>query len=400
MSKKPLLLAPISDFLRSESAGGAMLMGASVIALIWANSPWSGLYQALLHWTPPTPVLHLSLHTWVNDALMVIFFLLVGLELRREITRGELSSAARLAAPGLGALGGMIGPALIFTAFNFHDPYAMRGWAVPVATDIAFALAVATALGRRVPTSLKVFLTALAIIDDLGAIVVIAVFYTSGLDLGALGLALLVWLALFLAARFEVRQLWPYLLGGVVLWALVLRSGVHATLAGVALAFVVPMDRVRGERRSPGEMLEHYLGPWAAYLVLPVFGLVNAGLSFGALPPDVATDPLALGAGLGLLLGKQLGVFGALQLAAWIGWAHLPRGLSTLQIYGASILCGIGFTMSLFIGGIAFPDSPHGDEVKLAVFVASVSSALLGLAVLAAARTPKPHQGPQRKAVT
>ena len=391
MPLKPIVarLTPIADFLKSEKAGGFMLITAAVFALVWANSDAGDAYEALLHWTPPVPGLPLQFHLWVNDALMVVFFLLVGLELKREITRGELASVQRLAAPGIAALGGMVVPALIFVAFNWGDDSAMRGWAVPVATDIAFALAVIGALGDRVPVALKVFLTALAIIDDLGAILVIALFYAQGLDIVALGLAAVVLAALYGLNRAGVRSLWPYLLGGLVLWALVFRSGVHATVAGVLLAFVIPMGETPGEQESPAIRLEHKLGRWVAYLVLPVFGLANAGLRFDTLPQGAWLDPLALGTALGLLIGKQVGVFGAVMAAGKLGIAKLPEGVTRMQIYGAAILCGIGFTMSLFIGDLAFRGSVRGDEVKLSVFVGSLAAAVIGLAVLALT-TPKP----------
>ena len=393
MPLKPIVarLTPIADFLKSEKAGGFMLIMAAVFALVWANSDAGDAYEALLHWTPPIPGLPLQFHLWVNDALMVVFFLLVGLELKREITRGELASVQRLAAPGIAALGGMVVPALIFVAFNWGDDSALRGWAVPVATDIAFALAVLGVLGDRVPVALKVFLTALAIIDDLGAILVIALFYAQGLDIVALGLAAVALAVLYGLNRAGVRSLWPYLLGGVVLWALVFRSGVHATVAGVLLAFVVPMDAKPGERESPAIRLEHKLGRWVAYLVLPVFGLANAGLRFDTLPEGAWADPLAIGTALGLLVGKQIGVFGAVMAAAKLGIAKLPEGVTRMQIYGAAILCGIGFTMSLFIGDLAFRGSVRGDEVKLSVFVGSLAAALIGLAVLSLA-TPKQVQ--------
>ena len=375
----PLLarLEPILEFLRSGSAGGVMLILSAVVALVWANSPLQPQYEALLHVVPLRAV-PLEAHRWVNDGLMVVFFLLVGLELRREMTTGELASPRLLAAPGLAAVGGMIVPALIFVGLNHGDATAMRGWAVPVATDIAFALAVIGMLGRRVPVALKVFLTALAIIDDLGAIVVIALFYGHGLDAWALGGAAAVWLGLFGLSRAGVRSLVPYVLGGIVLWVLVLRSGVHATLAGVALAFVVPM---RGED-SAAARLEHGIAPWVAFVVLPVFGLANAGLAFDTLPAGAWTERLAIGTVLGLVVGKQVGVFGAVMAAWRLGLARLPAGISLGQLYGASVLCGIGFTMSLFIGDLAFRRSPRGDEVKLAVFVASLASAVLGLVVL------------------
>jgi NhaA family Na+:H+ antiporter len=387
-------LAPLREFVSSGSAGGAMLIMSAMVAIIWANAPeraaGGDAYAALLHWIPPLP-LRLQFHVWVNDALMVVFFLMVGLELRREITIGELASLDRLATPAIAALGGMVAPALIFLAFNHGNATALRGWAVPVATDIAFALAVARLLGAGVPMALKVFLTALAIIDDLGAILVIAVFYTAGLDYFALGSAALVWLVLFGLNCAGVRQLWPYLVGGLVLWALVFRSGIHATIAGVALAFVVPMSARSGEANSPAARLEHALSPWVAFAVLPIFGLANAGLRFADLPAGAWTDPLTLGIALGLLLGKQLGVFGAVVAATRLGIARMPAGVTLPQLYGAAILCGIGFTMSLFIGELAFRESPRGDEMKLAVFAGSLVAALLGLIVLAVFRH-RPHR--------
>jgi len=375
----------LQGFLHSEAAGGAVLMLSAAAALVWANSPAGGLYRALLH----VPVLHETPLVIINDGLMAVFFLLVGLELRREITLGELASPARLAAPGLAALGGMVVPALILVALNWSDGTALRGWAVPVATDIAFALAVLAVLGRRVPVGLKVFLTALAIIDDLGAILVIALFYTRGLNLWDLGGAALVWLGLFGLNRAGVRALWPYLLGGAALWALVFASGIHATLFGVALAFVIPMREHPGEAQAPAQVLEHRLGQWVAYGILPLFGLANAGLRFDTLPAGAWTDRLAIGTALGLFLGKQLGVFGAVMAASRLGLARLPAGVTLPQLYGGAVLCGIGFTMSLFIGDLAFRGSPRGDEVKLAVFVGSLLSALAGLAVLAAASRVK-----------
>jgi NhaA family Na+:H+ antiporter len=376
--------AALLDFLRSETAGGLILILSAVVALIWANSSAGSSYQALLRFRlgPQT------VHVWVNDGLMAIFFLLVGLELRREMTRGELASLGRLAAPALAALGGMIVPAMVFSAFNYHDRFVMRGWAVPVATDIAFALAVLSVLGKRVPISLKVFLTALAIIDDLGAIIVIALFYTSDLDLTALGIACALLAGLWGLSRVGVRALWPYLVGGVVLWALVFESGVHSTLSGVALAFVVPMERHGAERAAPAIRLEHALDRWVAYAILPLFGLTNAGLRFDTLPPGAWRDTLAIGTALGLFIGKQIGVYCTVTLAARLHLARLPAGVTKAQLYGGSVLCGVGFTMSLFIGDLAFRQTPRGDEVKLAVFVGSLGSALVGLAILAFACRP------------
>ena len=371
--------AALLEFLRSGTAAGTALILSAVVALIWANSAAGGAYIYLVH----AQLGSWPVHLWINDGLMALFFLLVGIELRRDITTGELASAARLAAPGLGALGGMAVPALIFTLFNAGDPEAMRGWAVPVATDIAFALAVMSLLGRRVPVALKVFLVALAIIDDLGAIIVIALFYSKGLNLAALAGAVALLGGLYGLNRAGVRPLLPYLLGGAALWWLVLQSGVHATLAGVALALVLPMDCRGAEQTPPAVKLERRLGLWVAYAVLPLFGLANAGLRFDTLPPGAWTDPLALGITLALVLGKQVGVFGAVLGAVRLRLAAMPQGVTLRQLYGAAVLCGIGFTMSLFIGHLAFADSPRGDEVKLAVFAGSLASALIGLTILA-----------------
>ena len=372
------------DFLRSETAGGTILIVSGGAALILANSAFGDLYRGLLH----AELGGHSAEFWVNDGLMAVFFLLVGLELRREMSSGELATPSKLAAPAIAALGGMIVPALVFTAFNYRNLAVMRGWAVPVATDIAFALAVLSVLGQRVPLALKVFLTALAIIDDLGAIIVIALFYSYSLHVSALLEALALLGVLWGLNRAGVRSLVPFVVGGVVLWLLVLRSGVHSTLSGVALAFIVPA-RERDGRDSPAVRLEHWLEPWVSYLILPLFGFANAGLRFDTLPAGAWKDPLALGTAAGLVLGKQVGVFGAVMLAARMKLAALPAGVTTLQIYGASILCGIGFTMSLFIGNLAFPGSARENEVKLAVFVGSLVSAGLGLLVLSVASRRK-----------
>ena len=373
---------PLAEFLRSESAGGVALIISAAVALVWANSGASGLYRALLR----APVGPLPVHVWINDGLMAVFFLLVGLELRREMVRGELASVRRVAAPGLAALGGMAVPALIFVAFNWGNPQALRGWAVPVATDIAFALAVLRVLGRRVPIGLVVFLTALAIMDDLGAIAVIAVFYTRALNPWDLAGAAIAMGALYGLNRAGVRAIWPYLAGGAVLWVLVFDSGVHATLAGVALAFVVPQQ---GDN-AVAVRLEHGLERWVAFGVLPLFGLANAGLRLDGLPAGVMTDRLALGTALGLFVGKQVGVFGAVMAGTRLGWARRPAGVTTLQLYGGAVLCGLGFTMSLFINELAFRETAQGDVVKLAVFVGSLVSALVGLAILAVAGSREP----------
>ncbi len=374
------------------AAGGQMLIAAAAAALILANSPLGNGYAAVLH-TPfgvsaGALAFALPLEGWVNDALMALFFLLVGLEIRRELTEGQLASLPRAAAPALAAAGGMLVPAALYAAFAWRDPAALRGWAIPVATDIAFSLAVLRVLGKRIPAGLRVFLTALAILDDLAAIVVIAVFYTSQLDVAALAAGGAVWLGLMVLNRAGVRALGPYMIGFVLIWACFARSGVHPTLAGVAVAFAVPMRHVDGD--SPAHRLEHWLLNWVAYLVLPLFGLANAGLRLDALGAQALTDPVVLGILAGLFVGKQAGVFGATWLGAKAGLVRLPAQLTWPLLYGAALLCGIGFTMSLFIGHLAFADGARMQEVKLAVFAASLLSAAAGLAVLRWQRHPPP----------
>ncbi len=385
----PRRLAALLALFGGGGAGGFALILSAVVALVWANSPGAGGYFALLRLpfgivAGPGEVVR-PLAAWVNDGLMALFFLLVGLEIRRELTEGQLASLPRAAGPALAALGGMVVPAAIYIAFAWHDPTALRGWAIPVATDIAFSLAVIRVLGRRVPAGLIVFLTALAIIDDLGAIVVIAVFYTESLHLAPLAAGVLVVAGLWLLRRTGVRVLGPFMLGFVLLWLLLEHSGVHPTLAGVAVAFVVPMHAGEDER-DPARRLEHALTGWVAYLVLPLFGLANAGLRFDTVSWDALADPIVPGIVVGLFLGKQIGVFGV----TWLGWrlrlVSLPAQLTWRLLYGAALLCGIGFTMSLFIGHLAFTDAARETELKLAVFGASLLSAAGGLAVLAGAK--------------
>ncbi len=386
--REPRRLLALLDFLRSESAGGVALIGAACVALAWSNSPWHRSYDRLL--ALPVEVafgrerLALSFQGTVNDALMAIFFLVVALEIRRELTEGALASRARAAAPCLGALGGMAIPALLFVAINRDDPATLEGWAVPVATDIAFVLASLSALGRRVPVGLKVFLTALAIIDDLGAIVVIALFYTADLDVEALAWAGAAWCGMFALNRAGVRILPPFLAGGVLLWCLVLRSGIHPTLAGVALAFAVPSEGGAARR------LEHAVGDVVTFVVLPLFGLANAGLRLSEVRPDAALSPLVLGIVAALVIGKPVGVLGATLGAARLGLARMPAGVSVPVLSGGAILCGIGFTMSLFIGSLAFGASTAGTDTKLAVFAGSLLSAAAGIGVIAVAGRRKP----------
>ncbi len=376
----------------NPAAGGLLLMLVAALALLVANSPVAPAYFGVLStYLGPLSVVH-----WINDGLMALFFLLVGLEIKREVLQGQLSTWPGRVLPGLAAAGGMAVPALVFVAFNWGNPTALRGWAIPSATDIAFALGVLALLGSRVPASLKVFLTALAIIDDFGAVLIIAVFYTSGLSLPALGGAALVLAALWGLNRAGVLRLWPYLLLGAVLWVLVLRSGIHATLAGVAIAFAIPLRSVSGvspTAEAPLHRLEHRLHHWVMFGVVPVFGFANAGVSFAGLTPAALVDHLTLGVAARLLLGKLVGVFGTAALAIRLGVAVMPTGAGWRQLLGVSLLCGIGFTMSLFIGALAFAASPVlQDEVKIGILAGSLLAGLAGWAVLQL--VPEPRAAP------
>jgi Na+:H+ antiporter, NhaA family len=376
----------IRAFLRSEAIGGLVLMGVAVLALIVANSPLGPSYFAALG----SYVLGLSVLHWINDGLMAVFFLLVGLEIKREMLDGQLSTWTRRALPGVAAIGGMALPALIFVALNYASPATLRGWAIPAATDIAFALGVLALLGRRVPASLKVFLTALAILDDLGAVIIIALLYTSGLSPVMLGGAALALAALIGLNRFGVMRLWPYLLIGLALWFFVLQSGVHATLAGVTLALTIPLrpsPGVTDDPASPLHTLEHAIQPWVAYLIVPVFGFANAGVSFTGMSAGAVFGPVPLGIALGLFLGKQFGVFAFAWAAIRLKLADLPAHATWTQLYGVAILCGIGFTMSLFIGLLAFPASAKlQDATKVGVLAGSVAAGLVGAALLSRTR--------------
>jgi NhaA family Na+:H+ antiporter len=368
--------------LKGEASGGIVLMIAAALGLVIANSPWAPAYFSVLK----TYAAGLSIHHWINDALMALFFLLVGLEIKREFLDGQLARWSQRILPGLAAVGGMVAPALIYVAFNANDPTTLRGWAIPAATDIAFALGVLALLGKRVPISLKVFLTAVAIIDDLLAVIVIALFYTEELSLLWLGLAGVALLGLVLINRLRVAALLPYLVIGAVLWFLVLKSGVHATLAGVALALTIPLTPSPGApdaAASPLHSLEHALHPWVAFLVVPIFGFANAGVSLAAMSWAALLAPVPLGVAAGLFLGKQVGVFGVTWLAIRMGLAEKPARASFAQIYGVALLAGIGFTMSLFIGMLAFEDSEAlQSAVKIGVLAGSILSALCGAAVL------------------
>ena len=376
----------LRNLLNSEAAGGIVLMIAAGAALAVANSPLAASYFHGLH----IVVAGLSIQHWINDALMAVFFLLVGLEIKREFLDGQLSTWPRRILPGVGAAGGMIAPALIYVVLNAGTPATLRGWAIPTATDIAFALGVLALLGRRVPVSLKIFLTALAIIDDLGAVAIIAVFYTADLSLAWLGAALLTLAALAGLNRAGVEHLPVYAALGAVLWFFVLKSGVHATLSGVALALTVPLRPSPGrpdDPASPLHILEHALQPWVAFAIVPIFGFANAGVSLAGISWAAALAPVPLGIAAGLFVGKQIGVFLTTWAAVKLDWADCPEDASFAQVYGVSLLCGIGFTMSLFIGLLAFPTSPElQDAVKIGVLVGSTSSAIVGALVLRFAR--------------
>ncbi len=374
-------------FFASESSGGIVLALAAALALVISNSGWADAYVAFTQIPGELRigealVLAKPLLVWVNDLWMAVFFFLVGLEIKREFVAGELATRAQVVLPAAAALGGMVAPALIYAAINHGDPAALRGWAIPAATDIAFAIGILMLLGSRVPPSLKIFLTAVAIIDDLGAIVIIALFYTSQLSFLALGGAAGCLVVLALLNRAGVTRADPYVLVGLVLWLCVLKSGVHATLAGVATALFIPVRDAQGG--SPAEALEHGLHPWVAFLVLPMFAFANAGVSLKGMAPSDLLAPLPLGIALGLLGGKAIGVFGSAWLLVKAGMAARPKGSSWLQFFGVCVLCGIGFTMSLFIGGLAFEgmDPTFETRVKLGVLGGSLLSGVIGALIL------------------
>ena len=377
----------IQEFVASQSAGGVLLVIAAIAALVASNSGARGAYQALL----ATPgelrvgewlLLSKPLLIWVNDLWMAVFFCLVGLEIKRELLEGELSSRSQILLPAAAAVGGMVAPAGIYAWLNFADPVALRGWAIPAATDIAFALGVLVLLGKRVPISLKIFLTAVAIIDDLGAIVVIAAFYTAQVHANQLALAVLAMLVLIALNRLRVRSLVPYVLVGGLVWLFILKSGVHATIAGVLTALCIPLTAENGD--SPLRRAEHLLHPWVTFLVLPVFAFVNAGVALDGLNLKILTQSVPLGIIGGLLLGKACGVFGASWLMIRWGGAQLPAGSSWGQFFGVTVLCGIGFTMSLFIGSLAFAGQSPALEVqlKIGVLFGSLLSATAGTVLL------------------
>jgi len=378
-------------FLHRESSVGILLMAATALAMLFANTRMEGLYDYFLD-TPLEIRLGRYIHIakplllWINDGLMAVFFLLVGLEVKREVLEGKLSSPAQVLLPGIAALGGMVVPALFYVLFNRGDPIALNGWAIPAATDIAFALGVLALLGSRVPPSLKIFLLALAIMDDLGAIIIIAFFYSGDLSGGMLLLAAVCLVILVLQNLCNVEHAAPYLFVGALLWIFVLKSGVHATLAGVALALAIPLKSKKTPGQSLARVLEQDLHGWVYFAILPIFAFANAGVPLDGLSMLHLIEPVPLGVFFGLVLGKLLGVFGCSYTAIRLGWTQLPEGASLYQLFGVSALCGIGFTMSLFIGGLAFQHT--GGEVdyllthRLGILAGSLVAGLLGYGLL------------------
>lgn len=388
MRENMLLPEPLQRFFQLEYASGLMLVVAAVIAMLVVNSPLRHVYDMLLNVPVEVRIGGLEiakpLLLWVNDGLMAIFFFLVGLELKREILAGELSDPSKVALPVIAAIGGMAAPAAIYSFINWGDPVAMRGWAIPSATDIAFALGVLTLLGNRVPNALKLFLLTLAIADDFGAIIIIALFYTEQLTTTSLAIAFVVIVLLFVVNRRGCMQIAPYALLGLILWAAVLKSGVHATLAGVVLALFIPSHKWEGMKESPLEQLENDLHPVAAYAILPIFAFANSGVSLAGVTMASLFDPVPLGIAMGLFLGNQLGIFSLSWLAVKLGIARLPEGVDWLQMYGVSVLCGIGFTMSLFIGSLAFEQGAADYVIhdRIGILTGSILSAVTGYFIL------------------
>jgi len=395
------MLNALRDFLKLESASGILLVIAAILAMLLANSPLAHFYDMLISMPVEVRIGPLQLAKplllWINDGLMAVFFFLVGLELKREVLEGELRDRRAAILPGIGALGGMLVPAAIYAWINWDHPVALQGWAIPAATDIAFALGILLLLGSRVPTALKVFLVSLAIFDDIGAIVIIALFYTSDLSNTALSVAAVCLVILFMLNRRNVAELTPYILTGLIMWVAVLKSGVHATLAGVLLAMFIPMRDRRHPERSPAGQLEHDLHTTVAFFILPLFAFANAGISLTGLGPDALLHPVPLGIAAGLFIGKQLGVFGFCWLAIKSGMTRLPAGTNWASLYGVSLLCGIGFTMSLFISSLAFEGTGANTmfDDRLGIICGSLLSAVAGFLLLRRV-LPKPATLPDK----
>ncbi|MCT8687555.1 Na+/H+ antiporter NhaA [Glaesserella parasuis] len=391
------MIQHIRKFLQLESASGILLLAFAMLAMLFANTPLKDLYFDFLSMPVSIQIglfsIHKPLLMWVNDGFMAVFFVLIGLEVKREMMVGAISSYQRAIFPAIGALGGMIVPALVFTLINSDSPEFQQGWAIPMATDIAFALGVLGLLGKRVPFALKIFLLALAIIDDLGAIVVIAIFFSHELSTTALISAVIAITALIIMNRMRVTAICAYMVVGLILWASVLKSGVHATLAGVIIGFCVPLKGKNGE--EPLAHFEHILAPWCSFVILPLFAFSNAGVSVAGMSLSTLFSPLTMGVALGLLVGKTLGVFSFSFLAVKLGIAQLSEGINFKQIFAVSILCGIGFTMSMFLAGLAFGgDEADGQFISLArlgILIGSGISAVLGYYLLKLCTMPNIH---------
>ena len=378
----------IQEFIRLETSGGVVLMIAAIFAMIIANTPLSATYDLILGTYIKVAIGNFEIAKptilWINDGLMAIFFFLVGLEIKREVLAGELSSFDKAILPIMAAIGGMAVPGIIFAIVNWGTPENLNGWAIPTATDIAFALGILALIGSRAPIALKIFLLAIAIIDDLGAIVIIAIFYTSELSINALSISMIGFAAAVALNRLGIQRTAPYLLVGIIMWVFVLKSGVHATLAGVLIAFTIPL-KAKTEDEALLYKMEHGLHPWVAFLILPVFAFANAGVNFTGIGIDDLLQPLTLGIAVGLFLGKQIGIF----LATWIGVksgiARLPENVSWKHVYGVACLTGVGFTMSLFIGSLAFTTADAMNAVRLGVVLGSVLSGIIGYLLLKSA---------------
>ncbi len=378
----------LRQMVQHDATGGILLVVMAMAALIIANTPMNTVYSSFL--SLPVQVrlgdfnIDKPLVLWVNDGLMALFFFLIGMEVKRELLVGNLRSKDQIILPAVGAVAGIVFPALVYMAFNGGDSLAMKGWAIPSATDIAFALGIFSLFGRGLPISLKLFLLSVAIFDDIGAIIIIALFYSQDLATSSLLVAGAGLIGLFLLNRFSVKYLSAYLLIGLIVWASVLKSGVHATLAGFLVAWFIPLNVKDEDGRPMLPQVEHGLQPWIAFFVLPIFAFANAGVELGGMTINDIAHPVTLGIALGLFVGKQIGVFGVCWVLIKLGWAKLPKNSSWLQFYAISLLCGIGFTMSLFIGGLAFENSPEKNmsHVKMGVLLGSLASAVLGAAII------------------
>ena len=379
-----VLRSVIRNFVRLESSSGILLLIAGLIALVLSNSSFAGVFDHILHlklyFGTNLPLFYKSIQHWINDGLMVIFFFVVGLELKREFLEGELSMPSQAILPVIAAVGGMAVPAIFYLLFNFNNPETFQGWAIPSATDIAFSLGVLSLLGKKVPISLKIFLMALAIIDDLGAIIIIALFYSSNLEIFSLLVVLFILFFLYLCNRINLQNIWIYILLGFFLWIFIQNAGIHATISGVLLAIFVPHKKTK-----QGSLLtcaENKLHPWVAYLIMPLFALTNAGVYLGDVSLASLSNPVPLGIMTGLFFGKQIGVFFTTFLLIKMGYARLPSGSNWIQMYGIAMLTGIGFTMAMFINFLAFYTDIYINQAKIAILIASFTSAVLGYILL------------------